>query len=308
MNILQASTVLLLASSAGAVAAPINDFNLIALGDVTGTSEVEGRAFVGGDVSGNVKNFATMAPGLLGPVGTSGLVASDGLVVGSQLLGGVNVNNGGNVRVAGADSGSIVNANGGGSVTFNDAGVATITNDVLANVAAAGAYFDSFTADSIIDSSDFNNLVFNSTPGADGIAVFDMPASFLTSRNGGFDLQGDLSADLFLIRVSGSNLTASNALNPLNNEFGQDAFQERVVFYFPDATFLHLNALGGSVFAPDADLTNTSILEGTVVANNVILNGEIHLPTTTVVVPEPTSTAALATGGLLALRRSRARR
>ncbi|QDT01579.1 collagen-binding domain-containing protein [Adhaeretor mobilis] len=276
-----------------AVAGPINEFNLIALGNLTGNSEVEGRAFVGGNVSGNAKNFVTMAAGLNSPVSTSGLADDDGLIIGGQLLSTVNVNNGANVRVSTANAGATVNTNGGGSLTYNDAGVAGIAADVNNSVTGANAFFAGLTANSTIDDSDFNNLVFNATPGTNGIAVFDLPTNFFSSRNGTYDLSGDLAADLYVIRIAGTNLSASNALNPNSNEFNDPAFQSRIAYYFPDATTLNLNALGGSVFASAADLTLTTAVEGTVVANNVVLNGEIHLPTLEVSVPEPSSLGLL---------------
>lgn len=288
------------------MASPLSDFNLIALNDVTGDSEVEGRAFIGGDLSGPTKNFVTLSAGLSSPVSTAGLATGDGLIINGQLLGDANVNNGANTRVRTADAGATVNSNGGGSVTYLDAGVAGIATQVTAAVATADGYLAGLTADSTVDDSDFNNLVFNAAPGPDGVAVFDLTPSLFTARNGTYDLAGDLSADLFVIRVAGTGLSASNALNPNSNEFNDPSFQSRVVFYFPDATTLDLNALGGSVVAPLADLTLSTAVEGTVVANNVLLNGEVHLPTLDGHLPEPTSLALLGLGGLALAARRRA--
>ncbi len=303
--LLPLSAVVFLACCSLAVAGPLNNFNLIALGNVTGTSEVEGRAYVGGDISGNAKNFVVMNQGLSSPVNTPGLAVSDGLIVNGQILGTVNVNNGANVRVATADASAIVNTNGGGSLTYNDAGVATIAAAVNNAVLQADSYFSNLTADSTINSSDANNLVFNATPGPDGVAVFDMPSSYLTSRNGTFDLTGDLNAELYLIRVNGVSLAAGNGLNPNSNEFNSPAFQERIVFYFAEASTLNLGGIGGAVVAPRANLSFTSPLEGTVVANNVALNSEIHLPTLKPEIPEPSSLVLLCVSLLVTIRRRR---
>ena len=294
---------LVMGTSATARAGVLSDFNLIALGDVTGTSEVEGRSLVFGDVVGSAKNFAILPAAVASSPTTPGVGAGDALVVGGQVLATSNVNHGG-VRVRGADGGAAIN--NADFVTFNDAGVDAVLTRAAAEISQADAYFAGLTADSSVDLSDFNQAIFTSTPGADGVAVFDIDASFF-GRNGTFDLRGDTSADLFVIRVGGStSLTSGNALNVFANEFGQDAFQSRIVWDFSALTGqLNLvNGLGGSVFAPGADLTFGSPLEGTVVARNVNLASEVHLPTS--VVPEPAAgLVAFTTAAPLLLRRRR---
>jgi choice-of-anchor A domain-containing protein len=85
----------------------MRDYNLIVLKDLKSTSEVEGRTFVGGDLSGGSSNYLTKPGAQAG--GTA-------LTVGGDVTGGPkNINNGGDVRVGG-DLTSGANMNGGGDV------------------------------------------------------------------------------------------------------------------------------------------------------------------------------------------------
>lgn len=291
--------------AAGASAMSVSDFNLIAFGNVTGTSEVEGRSAIFGDLSGNSKTFVTRAAGLSDPVFTPGLMVNDGLIIGGSVSGGpMNINLGADTRVAGPGNAGSVNPNGGQEF-FNDAAVPGILAAIQTSVLSTESFFDTQTVNSNIDLTDLNKAVFEATP-VGGIAVFEISSTQLFNRNGQFDLTGDLSADLFLIRVTGSDDINTSGLNPNSFEFNDPAFQSRIAFYFQDAdgnTDLQFNGgLGGALLAREANLTITNPLEGTVVAGDVALNSEIHLPT--LIVPEP-STAMLVGLGLLLLGRRR---
>lgn len=270
-----------LLSTAPASAGVLNDFNLIAFGNVTGTSEVEGRAIVFGDISGNAKGFSMKPGNSFKSSDSAGGKSSDGLIVGGQVKGQIHVNNGG-VQIGG-DS-TRVAINNAKYVNYNSKGVQQILKEAATEVAQTTKYFDSLTANSKADLSDMNTAKFISTPGADKVSVFDVDAS-LFNRNGMMDLVNGLNAkldpagELFLFRVRGKEIKAGSAFNVFGNEFGQAAFQQRIVWYFPDATKLSLgNGLGGAVIAPNADISFRSPLKGTVVGMNIQLNGEIHMP------------------------------
>lgn len=293
----------LLAGGVTASATALTDFGLIAFGDLDGTSNVQGRTFVGGDIVGGTKDFVTQ-PRTPGPVSTTGLNEADGLIVGGQIFPQqIQVNNQSNVRVGGASTDARIN--NAQLVTFSDPEVPTIAASITADVAATGSFLAGLTANSTVDLSDGNNAVFNSTPDASGVAVFELETSFF-NRNGGFDLEGNLDADFFVFLVNGSgDFRSGTALNVFNNEFGQDEFLERIVFSFAGFDSVELsNGLGGSVFAPDADFTLRSPVRGTVVANNVNLLAQIGLPTSSV--PEPGTAALVLAGGAMLLRRRKA--
>lgn len=298
-----------------AAASSLNDFNLIALGDLKGSSEVEGRVVVFGDVYGSSKNFATRSGAVSDPVTTQGLNQTDGLVVGGRIRGNpVQVNNGG-VRVGGSATGTHIN--NADYTTFNDTTVSTLLSAVTVDIANTTSMLAGLTTTSYVNTSDMNRAVFDVNPGTDNIAVFDVDASIF-NRNGTFDLTGNLNADLIVIRVESDKvLRTGSALNVKTNEFGLDQYQSKIIWYMPDAEDLSfINGLGGALFAPKADLKLNNPIEGTVVVNNVTLGSEIHLPSLdtplldtppVTPVPEPSTTLLLGFGLMVLLAAGRKR-
>ncbi|MBW8812173.1 MAG: choice-of-anchor A family protein [Caulobacterales bacterium] len=155
------ATALLLVGAPAAVAGPLppsanaaqiqaglqamRDYNLIALKDLSSSSEVEGRAFVGGNLSGNSSNYFTQPHGLTGgnglvvagnvSGGTKQVNNGAALAVGGNLTSGANMNAGpggtGTVKVGGSISGGTVNANN----------TAVYVNGDVANVNAHDVYY-----------------------------------------------------------------------------------------------------------------------------------------------------------------------
>lgn len=106
----------------------LGDFNLVVLGDViSGTSEVEGRSIVLGDIrSSNTQNYAIFSQSMSDP-STPGVNSSDTLLVGGRIYNNLNVNHGG-VRVGGPGAGAAIN--NADYLNTNDSGVAGIASHV----------------------------------------------------------------------------------------------------------------------------------------------------------------------------------
>lgn len=133
LALVSASTAVAATPPASAKAASVNaglqamrDYNLIVLKDLKSTSEVDGRTFVGGNLSGGSSNYFHNPKGLTGGTGLT--------VVGSVTGGTKQIENGAALKVGGnLDSGA--NMNGGGKVYAggNVKGVNANNTSVYAN-------------------------------------------------------------------------------------------------------------------------------------------------------------------------------
>ncbi len=300
-----------------AAASAISDFNLIALGDLNGGgTDVAGRTVVVGNISGDTKDFAVDTEAVSDPVDTQGLNQTDGLIVGGQIQTTVHVDNGG-VRIGGSGTGSeILNAD---YVNDNDGSVSELLANVVLDVESYTTMLRGLTADddSTVVVQDMNNAFFVSDPGQDNIALFDIDAALFSSGNYNLTIQGDLDADLIVIRVSGSDsITIGNNIH-INGAFLDEEIMSKIVWFFDDATEVYIDtAMYGSVIAANADVTVGSGagdgMHGTLVGQDITLYAQVHLPTLdtpTNPVPEPGTLLLFGTGtffvGLYRRRRSK---
>jgi len=291
----------------------LKEWNLIVLGDLNSSSEVEGRTFVGGNLSGNSSNYQIRTP-------AASNYAVPGLTVVGDVLGGAkNLNNGSGALVCGNVQGGF-NLNGGVQ-TVKVGGTLSNTN-INQNIVQAGLGTSdpgfvsglnlqkSLLASSMVDLSNGyaaltataavgianNRATFNAVPNADGVAVFNLKASDL-SRFGeiAFNRNG---ADTVIVNVSGTSVRLDD--NFLGNATG---LGEHVIWNFPEATDLRLTtAWKGSVLAPKAAAVTGNYIEGSAVFGSLIQNGEFHLGTYVgVYVPNgtggPSSSGGSSSGG-----------
>jgi choice-of-anchor A domain-containing protein len=139
----------------------------------------------------------------------------------------------------------------------------------------------------------------NYTGATGGYAVFTMTAAAFDDSNSNFDnLFSNVPAGYTtIINVLGTSLTEQGNVN-------SKALNQSVIWNFNQATSVSLKGFHGSVLAPFAAVTNSSALEGSIVAKSFTLNGEVHLGTfdgpnfleQTSGVPEPASWAMLVGG------------
>ncbi|WP_314376089.1 choice-of-anchor A family protein [Sphingomonas paucimobilis] len=317
----------------------LKEWNLIVLGDLTSSSEVEGRTFVGGNLSGNSSNYQIRTPApssyavpgltVVGDVlgGTKNLNNGSGALVGGSVQGGFNLNGGvQTVKVGGTLSNTNINQNIVQSgLSASDPGFVAGLNQQKTLLASSMTDLSNSYAGLAATSSVSiagNRATFNAVANANGVAVFNLNAADL-SRFGeiAFNRNG---ADTVIVNVTGSAIR-------LDDNFLGDAtgLGEHVIWNFPTATSLELTtAWKGSVLAPKAAATTANYIEGSAVFGSLIQNGEFHLgtyigayaPTSPQVpvtpgssggsptpVPEP-ATMALMAGGLALLVLARGRR
>jgi len=145
---------------------------------------------------------------------------------------------------------------------------------------------------------------------ANGYAAFAMTAAAFQDQNANFDrLFANLPAGVTtVINVAGGVLNQGGNIN-------LSSLNRLVIWNFAEATQVTVKGWHGSILALNAALTNTSAIEGSVVARSFTMNGEVHLGTcdgTSAIlsapVPEPATWAGMVAGLVLvgaALRRWR---
>lgn len=265
-------------------------YNLIVLGNLTSTSEVEGRTFVGGDLAGTASNYLISSSVPASTYTTPGLT-----VVGNVTSSTINLNNASGASVGGNISG-MVNLNGtqtlnvGGSYTPVNVNGSTVNTQVGTTDPAfvqglqqyGSAMGTSMTglsytlgqqaANSTVTIAS-NTATFNAQPDASGTAVFNLTASDLNSVGQiQFNLNG---ADTVIVNVSGSTIN-------LDDNFLGNASQlgKNVIWNFTDATSLTLTtAWHGSILAPKAAAHTYNYVEGSAVFGSLIQDGEFHIGT-----------------------------
>lgn len=267
----------------------LREWNLVVLGNLESSSEVEGRTFVGGNLSGNSSNYGIRAT--TSPNGQPGLTVV-GNVTGSHK----NLNNGSGAAIGGNVS-SGFNLNGpnqtvkvGGTISNTNVN----QNMVISNLDASNPAFGlglqqskadlksslgslSFDMGTLASNSQFtvqgNRGTFNAQPDAQGLAVFNITAADLDKIG---EIQFNLNgADTAIVNVSGKTVN-------LNDNFlgGTNNLGEHVIWNFPDAEALTAStAWGGSVLAPLADAETRNYIQGSAVFGNLKQNGEMHIGT-----------------------------
>jgi choice-of-anchor A domain-containing protein len=279
----------LLGCAAGVQADVISDWNLITAGDVTTSSEVDGSALIGGNLFGT-SNYSVIA--VTAPNG-------DGLAVGGNIVSGnIQVNNGGNFRIAG-DVFGVVNLNGGGS-QIDDAAVPQMAADAMDEVLGISNALDDLVANGTIDGG--GNM--NASPDLiDGqlVAVYELSQAAL---NGLGQLNLDFgSADSVIINFSGN----ANLVAPPNLIGGfNQANSSKILWNFNTATSILVNnTFNGAMLAPSADLQLLGGgINGSVAVDTIsVMNAEIRRHNYTGHTPEPAGLLLLGLGALMVRRR-----
>lgn len=290
------------------------NYNAIIFNNLSTTSDIEGRTFVGNNFTGtNSANLGNHLPNST-PANDRSFVVGNNIVAGNPL----NLQRG-SLYLDGSLNGRNINFNGGGSTVADhtiDAATATIRNYSIAESAA----FQSFAADSVVTlpSGQPGPTKFQATGGADGLAVFNVSANSIFANPLGqqIELHADANTLNVVINVSGTsvNWTSGNMVSDFTNNY----WQGHVLWNFYEATSIQLNSFNfnGAILAPYASITASGNIDGLVVANNLTTSAEVHLPDSTsspfayqgalAPVPEPGSALLLlVAGGFVILVRNR---
>lgn len=301
--------------SAQAQTLDFQNYNAIIFNNLSTTSDIEGRTFVGNDFTGS--NSANLGNHLKNTVAANDRT----FVVGNNLVSGNPLNlQRGSLYIDGSTNGRIINFNGGGSVIADhtiDTDLATIRDYSISQSMA----LQNLAADSsvTVPSGSPGPTKFYATAGADGLAVFNVTADEIFNNAYGqqFELIADADTLNIVINVSGTsvNWTNGNMVGLFNDNY----WQAHTLWNFSEATTINFNAhnFNGGVLAPNASITTSSNIDGLVVANNLTTTAEVHLPDSnsvtayafegyTAPIPEPGSAIFLvAAAGLILIVRNR---
>ncbi len=287
-----------LALVAGTDASILRTHNLVVLGDHSIQTDVEGRAYIGGNLTGNGDFGNQLTP-------SANFQGVDVLTVAGNInVGNINLN-AGNLRRGGTRNGNI-NFNGVGGQQIIDntlaAGVAAIRTELTTTSAVLANLVPDSTI--VAPSGQPGPVTFNANPGSDGIAVFNFNGALLSNslvQQYNLNING---ATAIVVNVSGTSLTFNQG-NFTGNWTSAFA-RANVIWNFSAATSITLNSnFYGAVLAPGASLTNSSNIDGSVFVNSFTQRGEVHLPLYTGVIPSPGAASLLCLVGLLAERRRR---
>ncbi len=346
--------------------AELKDLNLVVLGDMSAAHDVEGKAFVGGNLSGT----SQFGLGRSNQGFTAASTYPTLTVVGSITSGDIKIENGPNGAVshgvvpAGASiggsvkdaillnaanatllvGGSIGNTNGGtgaviktgGSLGNNSSpnGVlvqgnlgAGFSASLISSLAAQSSKLNADmhalsaalaalapTAGSSFSNADHNNGRITAVDAGQGYAVID-----ITGGQAQLNSISNLT-DSLQVRAGGGyvptiiNVSGSTSYD-LNYNSNNSTYNPYIIWNFIGATRINFETqVNGSVLAPDETISNSTPIEGSVVAASFNQGGEVHLGTfagalpLTSGAPEPGIWAMMMTGvGLMggALRRRR---
>jgi choice-of-anchor A domain-containing protein len=242
----------------------LSQYNLVTAGDVVSTQEVEGRAYIGGNLSGSGFQVDFQ------PTAASDF--ADLIVIGDSSVPNINLQNGSNsdVVIGGVNSSNINNL-GGGTLTVGSLPAALVPMFPIEMLMGLSDQFGATMANAVEAVTGQSNLLRLNAAPTGGTTIYNLDIADLNRGGIEVDLNG---ADLVIVNVLGEGAINSNFQGG-----GLDAFAAKAIWNFVDAEELEFKQFYGQVLAPFADVTNTSPIKGTLFADNVVLNGEIHLRT-----------------------------
>jgi choice-of-anchor A domain-containing protein len=297
-----AAPVVLLAGSAFAQSNTyMRDWSLISFGNAFSSSNNQGRAMIGGTLTGGASDYGTR----LTPA--SNFLGQDVLRVGGAIST-QNINMAaGNIRHGSTVSGN-TNFNGGGQ-RVADPNTAALANLARVALTADSAFYRTLPATSsvTIPVGQPAGVTFNPVPtGPNNLAVFNLPAGFFAANTIQSIGINPGTAAAILINVPGTSINFSSGANFTGN-FTTDSVRAKFLWNFYEATTINFQgkAFEGAVLAPLAALTHQGVISGSVAVASISQQSEIHLPGFSAIIPAPQAAGPLALLALAALRRRR---
>lgn len=258
----------------------MNNYNLTVLGNLTRAGNVQGRTFVGGNVT--QQESADFGTSLHGPSSTC---------TGTTLAAGGNISNGnpfqifkGDVQYGGTNARNYNFNNSQGcsaqrNSSLTPSAVTHLETAMLAFSAQLAGY-PANNADPVVNAS--NNLVFAiNTISPDGLAVFDVTAmqAYQSGAGGDIDIVDNVGATTILINVRGATVNWGNGGMGKFFTTQNGARNANIMWNYPDATNITFSpAHYGAILAPKAALQANNMLTGSVVVKTYSGQGQVRQP------------------------------
>ncbi|RVT90215.1 choice-of-anchor A family protein [Sphingomonas crocodyli] len=236
--------------------AALRDYNVVTFGNLTTNNHIDGRIFVGGDLTAtgavlDMKNPAN-------PNGTPALtVGGNASFVNSPSV------NGPNVRVGGSINGTF-NSNGGGTVVTGGATAIAQQRDTLRSALTAYSSHLSGLDDTQQNAATYDGQVLRiSAPLT--FNVINISGNLLSSVND--RLQFTSLGGTTIINVSGTSISFTR-----NFQNNMSSYGSNILWNFFEAETITLGDFGGSILAVNADLTKNGNggINGSVIVDNIL--------------------------------------
>lgn len=271
----------------------MTQYNLITFGDFKAGHDVEGRAFVGGDVTGSSATFYNNP----GSFGVNPGPSNPGLTVVGDVKGDTkNLNNGAGALIGGSvdnqfNLNGVQTVNVGGTLNQVNLNGSTVNQNVpglAASLAATEAsYYATLnnlsqelsaltkTVDYALVGSNEIHFELGAPSGSEPAVYFLESTDVLNGRNITFDIG---AYDFVVVNVKGSAPVLPSGTN-WNGGDDASTLGANVIWNFYEATSVDLGSKSwyGSILAPEAQLKNNNFVSGSVVAASMIQNGEIRM-------------------------------
>lgn len=253
----------LLIASTPTDASTLTDYNVVILGNFTGSAHVEGATFVGGNLTvGQMSEFNHKN---LTPAGY------DGLRVGGTISGPIKVMHGETASYNTLAGGATINCVGSVNCATGGADHSAERADLAAQMSALSMLYDGLAATGVANV--VGNQVTLTNSGADDLAVFHVNAADIFFQNAGIELLLGPNATRAVINVYGNVNTQNTNLNGAWN-------YSNTLWNFVDGATVNLGhtAWRGSVLAPNAAVSNGNGLDGSLFAQSYTRSDlrEIH--------------------------------
>jgi len=281
------------AVSATTAAEYLNQFNLVVFDNAQLGQDIEGRAYVGGNVTGrsfqvNTRNADALAPSSYDELNVGFNVSLSGNQISLQKGGDASIVGNGafNAEGSAAPGGSrgtyYIGGTHTGTNNFNmvqkNLGAATVMArlpaDIESTLTAASSQLAGESGTALTKTG--NSLVITAS---DPYNVFSLDGALLSQNTLiGYDFDIAGTSDTVVVNVSGQTLNLKDKGINFGGFPDQVAQSTNVLWNFFEATSLTLGPQWlGSILAPFAQVSNQTPIEGALVARSFVQGGEMHI-------------------------------